>query len=461
MLKSKLQAIVATVFFALCLATSALAYPLDDVFTRVTDADGHPVSGAKYCVFVATTTTPVTTYSDAALSTAQAHPVVADSGGKVPPIYVPPGSYKIRITDGADCDATTLFERDNYVVTDIDAINANNYPVTAKTADYTIASTDDGAVLAVDPSGPGTVAITAEAQVLANGFPFCVVNTGATGTITINPDVGETINGSASYTISTQYQSACFVSRGAAGWFIWAERDPAGTFNTATTFNETATFNDDLVAPPVTLTDAATVTWDMSTGTNFVLTIAGNRALAAPTGETVGQFGYLRIINSTTPNTLTFDAAYKFIGGKTDFIDGVVGTAATSLYSYHVRGADDVLLTRMWTSASDSIGIYKEYDLGTFNDSATLTQAHGLARQPALVMAMLENTSTDLSYASGDRIYLGETGTATASGGCTVDSNTTNVHVTCGASFEIVSRATFARAAIDETKWKVILRVYE
>lgn len=200
--------------------SAAYAYPMDNVFVRITDANGKSVSGGKVYVFTAGTTTPVTTHSCYLMSgCANAHPVVADSGGKIAAMYIPAGSYKIRYTNSA---GTILYEVDNYVVADIDNLNDNNYPVFSKTADYTVTETDDGAVLSVDASAaPGTlITITAEAQGLGNGFPFCVVNAGATGSVIVTPDAGETINGSSSYSIASQYQTVCFISRGAAGWFV-------------------------------------------------------------------------------------------------------------------------------------------------------------------------------------------------------------------------------------------------
>lgn len=461
--KSALTLVLLT-FLAFCQVSTAQAYPMDNVFVRITDANGKAVSGGKVYVFTAGTTTPATTYSCYAMvACSNAHPVVADSGGKIAAIYLAAGSYKIRYTNSA---GTTLYEVDNYVITDIDAINDNNFPVTAKTSDYTVVAGDDGAMFAVDASAaPGTlVTISAAAQTRGNGFPFCVVNSASTGTVTVTPDVGETINGAASYSLATQYQSACFVSRGAAGWFIYAERDPAGTFSTASTFNETVTVNDDVVAPPVTLTDAATIAWDMSTGTNFVVTLGGNRTLGAPTGETAGQFGTLRVIqDGTGGRTLTFNAAYAQYGGLAMRPDPVI--SATTLYRYDVRGADDVIFTRIWTSAADSIGIYKEYQLDTaFNDLNLYTQAHGLGRYPALVQVWMECTSTDQGWASGDRILVGDPigQDAADDGSSTIGMNATNVYFATGTALSAVNFAPAGgRVALDETKWKPMLRVYE
>jgi len=70
-----------------------------EAVTRAVDANGDPVSGALLTVYLAGTTTSVTTYQDSSLSTAHASPVVADSSGVFAAIYLDPGAYKVDITD--------------------------------------------------------------------------------------------------------------------------------------------------------------------------------------------------------------------------------------------------------------------------------------------------------------------------------------------------------------------------
>lgn len=81
---------------------------------RAIDANGTPISFAKLRVYLAGTTTPVTTYSDRSMASPQSIPVLADSAGVFPQIYVPDGAYKVRISTA---DNATLQEAD-WVVTD-------------------------------------------------------------------------------------------------------------------------------------------------------------------------------------------------------------------------------------------------------------------------------------------------------------------------------------------------------
>lgn len=91
-----------------------MAY-IPDLFARATNANGTPESGAKRLVYQAGTTTPVTTYSDSAQTTAQAFPLVSDSGGAFDTSFLPTGVYKIRVTDADD---NLLEEHDNIRVAD-------------------------------------------------------------------------------------------------------------------------------------------------------------------------------------------------------------------------------------------------------------------------------------------------------------------------------------------------------
>lgn len=61
------------------------------------DPNGAPYSGAQVYFFNAGTTTPRTVYADAGLGIAHDHPVVANSAGMFPAVFLPPGDYRQRI----------------------------------------------------------------------------------------------------------------------------------------------------------------------------------------------------------------------------------------------------------------------------------------------------------------------------------------------------------------------------
>jgi len=77
-----------------------------------------------------------------------------------------------------------------------------------------------------------------------------------------------------------------------------------------------------------TLTDGATINWNLATQQVAVVTLGGNRTLAAPTNQQAGGV-YTIVIkqDSTGGHTLAFNSAYKFPGGSAP----VITTAANSV----------------------------------------------------------------------------------------------------------------------------------
>lgn len=77
----------------------------------------------------------------------------------------------------------------------------------------------------------------------------------------------------------------------------------------------------------VALTDAGTIAWDLSTGIDFTVTLAGNRVLGNPTNVTVGKKGRLRVVqDGAGSKTLSYSANYEFAGGTAP----VLSTAANA-----------------------------------------------------------------------------------------------------------------------------------
>jgi hypothetical protein len=72
--------------------------------SRVLDADGDPVSGGKFRVYTANTTTLADLFSDAALATPRANPVVANAAGELPFFFIASGAYDIAVLDASDVE---------------------------------------------------------------------------------------------------------------------------------------------------------------------------------------------------------------------------------------------------------------------------------------------------------------------------------------------------------------------
>ena len=118
----------------------------------------------------------------------------------------------------------------------------------------------------------------------------------------------------------------------------------AAAFNSVTTSVQNvgkATFTKQIVATPVTLTDAASIALNLSTGTNFIVSLAGNRTLENPSNAVVGQTGQIYVIqDGTGSRTLAFGDAYNFENSQTP----VMSTSANSvdLLVYNVRGVSAI-----------------------------------------------------------------------------------------------------------------------
>lgn len=245
--------------------------------------------------------------------------------------------------------------------------------------------------------------------------------------------------------------------------FAPAAVDREQTFTAKQTFTKPVIFSLD------TLTDAATIAWDMAVRPNDVkILLTASRDLGAATNLVENQKGRLIIMQNGTGNwSLTPNAAYKQPGGQTVFDLDKTANART-VYEYHVvknsGGTNEVWLKRLWSEGKNTLGHWKEYDLGSFNQSANMSQAHGLGRYPSFIQAYLQCTSTDCGFAVGDRLDVGTICDGSTGGRApSLYMNNTNVVLRTGQGTPIVidGSASYIGNTIDITKWKVIVRIYE
>lgn len=71
-----------------------------------------------------------------------------------------------------------------------------------------------------------------------------------------------------------------------------------------------------IAVAPQTLTDGATINWNLALGVAATVTLAGNRTLANPTNMASG-YSYSIIVkqDATGSRTLAYGSAYKWSGG--------------------------------------------------------------------------------------------------------------------------------------------------
>ena len=98
--------------------------------------------------------------------------------------------------------------------------------------------------------------------------------------------------------------------------------------------------------PITTLTDAASITNNFALGNNFLVTLGGNRTLAAPTNAVAGQSGTIHIIqDGTGSRTLGYNTAWQFVSATVPTLS--TGASDVDILVYSARSAttiDAVLL---------------------------------------------------------------------------------------------------------------------
>lgn len=283
--------------------------------------------------------------------------------------------------------------------------------------------------------------------------------------LTIEGSGSEEINGELIYTLSTDLAMAWLTSDGANWMLVATQTGSTGSpafINVAQAFIAAQTFSDQVIFGPQTLVDGATIAWDMGEEPTALIASTASRTLGAPDNEVAGQIGFLLVTEDGTGGwVLTLNAAYKTPGGG-DIRPGVAANEST-LYMYYVRGANDVLLWKVWSSGRNSIGFYKDYDMGVYAITTKYTQAHNLGRRPALVQAFLENTTAALGYSIGMWISthdLADGAGNNRSSNLVIDA--TNVELLTGTSLPLINNyTTNADAQIVAANWKVIFRIYE
>lgn len=180
---------------------------------QVLKSDASGVGASWTLTFYSTgTTTAKDTYSDSALTTANANPVVADSAGRFGDIFMGSGTYRVILKDS---DGTTIWDADP-----VDGALGASGAVAAKTAAYTVTIDDATKIIAVDASS-GAVTITLLAAATAgDGFEITVKKTdSSSNAVTIDGDGSETIDGATTLVLDSQYASASLRSD-ASNWHI-------------------------------------------------------------------------------------------------------------------------------------------------------------------------------------------------------------------------------------------------
>lgn len=166
------------------------------------NSSGSPLSGAKLFVYQTGTTTELSLYSDEALSTAIANPIIADAAGVFAQAFLSESEYKVLITDADD---VSLYSRDPvYSVS-----NASSLAATAITFDgsgigFSSTNVQDAIEESIDvitenptfkDSADNTKSITFDLSGITTATDRDIAWPDASGTVLLSVDIGDTVQG--------------------------------------------------------------------------------------------------------------------------------------------------------------------------------------------------------------------------------------------------------------------------
>jgi hypothetical protein len=164
-------------------------------------------------------------------------------------------------------------------------------------------------------------------------------NTQITGTVTV---VGAgTFKAAVSVEGTAKFNSTVTVS-GAANFKSTVTVEGAQVNKSTILLEGAVSLNDAPVHQTITtIADATSIVMNMGSNNQFLVTLGGDRTLAAPTNLTVGQTGHIYCIqNSGGGHTLGYNSVFQFAGGSDPVLTAAGGSVDLLVFS--VRASDKV-----------------------------------------------------------------------------------------------------------------------
>lgn len=208
---------------------------------------GNQYPGGKLYTYEAGTSTPKDTFTDADEGTPNTNPVILDSNGQAD-VWLGSGSYKMVLDDAADVTIWTV----DKISGDEQNTFAGAVVSTATTYNVTVANNNNMII------GTATLTLNLVAAVTAGEGFFIIVKNDGSGTVTIDPNGTETINGAT--TLALDAGASCIAVCDGSNWKVAAYYD--GNFE-----NLNATNIDALTSSGGKLrtnSDADCLTWGAS-----------------------------------------------------------------------------------------------------------------------------------------------------------------------------------------------------
>lgn len=241
-----------------------------DPLEQFLDGNGDPLSNGTLDFYQTGTSTPLDTFSDSTLTTANSNPITLNSAGRLPnDVFLKAEDYKVVLKDSG---GSTIWTADP-----VEGAGASDVSLETKTGAFTVDATDNNKTFLLDASSSGfTVSLPAVADVAAN-FSVTFIRTDSSGnTTTLDGSGSETINGATTYDQSAQYATVEIANTGSE----WVITQQSVTFATQ---SQAEAGTDNTVSMTPLRTDQAIKDQFASTE----LTIASGKITPTDTAHTV------------------------------------------------------------------------------------------------------------------------------------------------------------------------------
>lgn len=265
------------------------------------DDNGDPLSGGFLYTYEAGTTTPKATYTTADGDIQNSNPVELDASGQAN-VWLGDGGYKFILKDA---DLNTIFTTDDIGGSSNAAFGGEVNLISTNTA-ITSVYANSVNICTASPTLSLLPVVSA-----GEGFYFCVKNQGS-GTVTIDPDAGELIDGASTKTIGAGL-SALIICSGTTWYTLFLQ--PSGV-----SFTQTEDFAG-LIAAPV---DGSYTIW-----------------LKASYGGTIAETT-TKCVSGTA--TFTFKINSTALGGTANAVSSAEQSQAHTTNNVFVAG-DDIVIT--------------------------------------------------------------------------------------------------------------------
>lgn len=170
----------------------------------------------KLFQYIAGSTTKANTYTDAAKGTANSNPMTLNADGRLDQdVYIDQSmKFVLAASSAGDPPTSSVWTIDN-------ALSLEQlWTTVSKSADYTVVEADRDKLIRVDATaGSKTITLLAAATA-GDGFQIAIKKVDSSGnTVVIDGNASETIDGSATLTLSTQYDVAILTCDG-SNWHV-------------------------------------------------------------------------------------------------------------------------------------------------------------------------------------------------------------------------------------------------